>query len=105
MAVTGKLKALNVAREKRPGTYGDGGGLYLQVAKGGSKSWIFRFWVAQRDPVTGEPLRDPTTKKLKGRAREILADHRRFTGFSFMNAQKSLPYDFCRTFAAADSQT
>ena len=26
-------------------------------------------------------------------------------GFSFMNAQKSLPYDFCRTFATADSQT
>ena len=25
------------------GLYGDGGGLYLQVAKGGSKSWLFRF--------------------------------------------------------------
>ena len=33
-----KLKALNVAREKRPGSYGDGGGLYLQVAAGGAKS-------------------------------------------------------------------
>jgi hypothetical protein len=71
MAITGKLKALNVAREKRPGTYGDGGGLYLQVAKGGTKSWIFRFWIAGRDPATGEPLRDPTTNKLKGRAREM----------------------------------
>lgn len=26
-----------------PGYYGDGGGLYLQVAPAGSKSWIFRF--------------------------------------------------------------
>jgi hypothetical protein len=31
MPVTGKLTALKVAREKRPGFYGDGGGLYLQV--------------------------------------------------------------------------
>jgi Arm DNA-binding domain len=48
MPVTGKLKALNVAREKRPGLYGDGGGLYLQVMASGSKSWIFRYWIAER---------------------------------------------------------
>jgi len=40
-----------------PGTFGDGGGLYLQVAlrkppmKGVSKSWVFRY----RDLVTGRP--------------------------------------------------
>ena len=28
MAILGKLTALKVAREKRPGVYGDGGGLY-----------------------------------------------------------------------------
>ena len=38
MPVTGKLKVLNVAREKRPGIYGDGGGLYLQVTASGAKS-------------------------------------------------------------------
>ena len=27
----------------RPGNYIDGNGLYLQVSKAGSKSWIFRF--------------------------------------------------------------
>ena len=53
MPVTGKLTALKVAREKRPGLYGDGGGLYLQVTARGSKSWIFRFWIADRDPITG----------------------------------------------------
>ena len=38
--MTGKLTALAVARAKERGTYGDGGGLYLQVARdGGSKSW------------------------------------------------------------------
>lgn len=71
MAILGKLTALKVAREKRPGVYSDGGGLYLQVTARGSKSWIFRFWVAERDPATGEIVRDPTTKKASGRGREM----------------------------------
>ena len=33
----GKLKAL-----ANPGRHGDGDGLYLNIAKGGSKSWILR---------------------------------------------------------------
>ena len=37
-----KLTALGIARAKRDGRYGDGGGLYLQV-DGGSKSWLFRY--------------------------------------------------------------
>jgi integrase len=67
---TSKLTALKVAREKRPGLYGDGGGLYLQVTKLGAKSWIFRFWVAERDPKTGAIVRDPKTHKVRGRSRE-----------------------------------
>src|SRR5665647_1661082 len=37
--------ALTVVEIKhaRPGNYIDGNGLYLQVSKAGSKSWIFRF--------------------------------------------------------------
>ncbi len=35
-----RLTAAKVAAETKPGLHGDGGGLYLQVAKGGSKSWI-----------------------------------------------------------------
>ena len=71
MAVIGKLSALKVAREKRPGVYGDGGGLYLQITEQGSKSWIFRFWLAERDPKTGAVVRDPTTIKVRGRGREM----------------------------------
>ena len=71
MPITGKLTALKVAREKRPGLYGDGGGLYLQVTARGSKSWIFRFWIAERDSITGNVLRDPATNKIKGRSREM----------------------------------
>jgi integrase len=39
----GKLTALKVSREKRPGLYGDGGGLSLQVTSATAKSWIFRY--------------------------------------------------------------
>ncbi len=46
-------------------------GLYLQVTKAGTKSWIFRFWVPERDRVTGELVVDPTTKKRSGRVREM----------------------------------
>jgi hypothetical protein len=71
MPVTGKLKALNVARGRRAGVYGDGGGLYLQVTASGAKSWIFRYWVAERDAETGAIVRDPRTGKVKGRSREM----------------------------------
>ena len=39
----GKLTALAIRQVKKRGYYNDGGGLYLRVAKGGSKSWVFRF--------------------------------------------------------------
>jgi hypothetical protein len=71
MRTIGKLKALSVARAKRPGMYGDGGGLYLQVSAGGAKSWIFRYWVPDRDEATGELLRDLTSGKVRGTTREM----------------------------------
>ena len=45
-----KLSALKVAKETKPGYYGDGGGLWLQISKSGAKSWVFRF----KSPVTGK---------------------------------------------------
>ena len=38
----GKLTARTVETMKKPGLIGDGGGLYLKIDDGGSKSWIFR---------------------------------------------------------------
>lgn len=37
------LSAKQVEKETQPGYYFDGAGLYLQIAKGGSKSWILRY--------------------------------------------------------------
>jgi integrase len=47
---TGKLTALKVNREQKPGYLNDGGGLYLRVTDSGSKSWAFRY----RDRVSGK---------------------------------------------------
>jgi integrase len=38
-----RLSTLKVARAKEKGLIADGGGLYLRVSDGGTKSWIFRF--------------------------------------------------------------
>lgn len=51
MARTGKMTALKVAaiaRARAPGYYGDGGGLFLQVSRFGTASWVFRYRVAGR---------------------------------------------------------
>ncbi len=48
-----KLSALAVARAKEPGYYGDGAGLYLQVSRSGTKSWIFRFTIGGRQREMG----------------------------------------------------
>jgi integrase len=44
----GKLTALKLEKAKRPGMYGDGGGLYLRVTHEGTKNWVFRFMLNGR---------------------------------------------------------
>ena len=39
----GKLTPNKITRLSKPGKYCDGGGLYLQVGRGGAKSWLFRY--------------------------------------------------------------
>jgi len=41
----GKLTALSTKRETKPGTYGDGGGLYLVVTRTRSKNFTFRYMI------------------------------------------------------------
>lgn len=48
-----KLTALEVAKTIKPGLYGDGGGLWLQVSPSGSKSWVFRFTIKGKQLVMG----------------------------------------------------
>jgi len=39
------------ARNAHPGIYPDGGNLYLQVVKGSSRSWIFRYGTNGTTPI------------------------------------------------------
>ena len=41
-----RLSALQVTKLAKPGLYGDGGGLTLQITTTGAKSWLFRYMVA-----------------------------------------------------------
>ena len=41
----GKLTAAKVKAEKKTGMHGDGGGLFLNVAKAGTKSWILKITI------------------------------------------------------------
>ena len=51
--MNGNLTALTVTRLREPGMYADGGGLFLQVSKGGGRSWVYRYMIAGRSREVG----------------------------------------------------
>jgi integrase len=53
----GKLTVKGVEAKSKPGMYGDGEGLYLNVAAGGSRSWVFRGTIKGRVTESGTPYR------------------------------------------------
>lgn len=48
-----RLSARAVETVKKPGLLADGGGLYLQVSKSGSKSWLYKFMLNGRSREMG----------------------------------------------------
>ncbi|HSR77255.1 MAG TPA: integrase arm-type DNA-binding domain-containing protein [Xanthobacteraceae bacterium] len=70
----GKLTALDVARAIKPGMYGDGDGLWLQVKHANAKSWVLRYHLNGRDRYLG--LGSASVITLK-RARELAVEPRR----------------------------
>lgn len=48
-----QLSAVKVTNLKQSGYYADGGNLYLRIAPGGTKGWIFRFAIAGRTRDAG----------------------------------------------------
>lgn len=46
--VLNKLTAVAVKKKKKPGRYGDGGGLWLQVSPTGTKSWAFIYSINRK---------------------------------------------------------
>ena len=87
-----RLSHLKVAAAKKRGLYADGGGLYLQVAPGGSKSWLFRFKMDGRARDMGL---GPLNSVSLANAREIATECRqqRLAGLDPIEARKAAKAD------------
>jgi hypothetical protein len=48
-----RLSAVKVAAAKKPGFIADGGNLYLRIAPGGSRQWMFRYAIAGKTRDAG----------------------------------------------------
>lgn len=69
--VINKLTPLAVTKLAVPGYYGDGAGLWLQVSKTSSKSWVFRFTLAGRSREMGlGPVHTVTLSEARAKAKE-----------------------------------
>lgn len=65
-----RLTAMAVVKQKKPGAFADGGGLWLQVTEGQSKSWSFRFMLNGRAREMGlGPLHTIDLAKARDKAR------------------------------------
>lgn len=92
MRLIQRLKALSAERVKEPGMYPDGAGLYLQVARGGSKSWIFRYRFAGREREMGlGPLN--TVSLAEAREAALEARKLKFKGIDPIEAKRSAAID------------
>ena len=69
----GKLTALAAKNLSKPGRHGDGGGLYLNVAPSGSKSWVQRIVIQGRRRDIGL---GPYPAVSLARARSIAQENR-----------------------------
>lgn len=69
-----RLTALTVNRTAEPGYHADGAGLYLQVSKGGTKSWIYRYSFGGRAHEMGlGSLAALTLAEARARAKDCRA--------------------------------
>jgi len=66
-----RLSARGVETKTKRGRYGDGGGLFLQVSKWGTKAWIFRYERDGRERHMGlGPLHAVSLAEARERARD-----------------------------------
>jgi integrase len=67
----GRLSAVALRKINTPGLYPDGGGLSLQVTKGGARTWVYRFMLHGRAREMGlGPLHIVTLAEAREKARE-----------------------------------
>lgn len=75
-----KLSAVAVNKMTKAGYYGDGGGLWLQVSKSGSKSWLFRYMLHGKSHEMGlgalHTVSLAEARELALQSRKLLKDGR-----------------------------
>lgn len=70
MRELGKLTTTKISALRNAGRYGDGSGLYLQVSKWGTKSWLLRYQLAGRSREMGlGGLSDVSLRDAREKAR------------------------------------
>jgi Arm DNA-binding domain len=71
-----RLTALGVQKCSKAGYHADGAGLYLQVSKGGGKSWVFRYMLRgkPREMGLGSHVSLEIARQKAAAARAVLAD-------------------------------
>lgn len=106
MRQIGKLSALKVKRLKKPGYYPDGGSLWLQISKFGTKSWVFRFTLGGRSREMGlgslHTVSLADARKAAEQCRKLRLDgidpieHRRAKrAAERLEAASAMPFDAC----------
>jgi integrase len=71
----GKLTVAKIAMLTEPGRHGDGGGLWLQISKWKTKSWVLRYWRGGKErnyglgPLSLVPLADARRRAIQIRQR------------------------------------
>src|SRR5262244_3236335 len=104
----GWLPAVRVQSARKRGYYGDGGGLYLRVAPGGSKGWIFRYGGRgrRRDMGLGgyPAINLRKARELAGDCRNVLAagldpiaTRNEKRAAAAVEAAKAMTFDDCAT--------
>jgi len=83
-----KLNVAKVRTLTRAGTYGDGGGLYLNVGPTGGKSWLFRFMISGKAREMGlGPVH--TIGLAEARERALAARKMRLDGTDPLEARRA----------------
>jgi integrase len=84
----GRLTALKVEKEKKPGLYADGGGLYLRVTPEGARNWVLRYMLDRRPRWMGlGPLALYGLQEARGKALD--ARRKRHEGIDPIDARRA----------------
>jgi integrase len=82
------LNGRQVATLTKPGRYGDGQGLYLQITQGGVKSWLLRYERSGRERWMGlGPFHTVSLQEARERARN--ARHQLFDGLDPLETRRT----------------